>query len=171
MKLYALPAVIFVLGSCASMSSDNPDSLNFEIPSGSTLSLNKPLTISDGKTHTYIQSNAQSTEKKVNRYEINCRLDFKKFGPRTIEPEVFRITRTEDSQEWYSYPTIKRFWTTVYLASDKDTDVIKLDCEYWGDGTDRNFTVTEMQQSLGELMTFTFPATKKDKGSTDQGAK
>ena len=165
MKLYALPAVIFVLGSCASTPSDDPDSMNFQIPPGSTLSLNKPVDISEGKTHVYIQGNQLSTEKKVNRYDINCRLEFKEFGPRTVEPEVFKITRTEDSQEWYSYPNIKRFWTIVYLASDKDTDVIKLDCEYWGGGIDRNFTVTEMQTSLGELMTFTFPESNKDKGA------
>jgi len=157
MKLYALPAFIFVLSSCASTPSDDPDSMNFQIPAGSTLSLNKPLTIAEGKTHVYIQSSQQSTENKVNRYDINCRLEFKEFGPRTIEPEVFRITRSEDGQEWYSYPNIKRFDTIVYLESDKDTDVIKLDCEYWGGGIDRNFTVAEMQQSLGELMTFTFP--------------
>ena len=171
MKLYALPALIFVLGSCASTPSDDPDSLNFQIPAGSTLSVNEALTIPEGNTHVFIQNNQLSTQNKVNRYEINCRLDFKEFGPRTIEPEAFRITRTEDSQEWWSYPNIKRFWTTVYLASDKDTDVIKLDCEYWGGGIDRNFTVTEMQQSLGELITFTFPPSNKDKGNTDQGAK
>lgn len=158
MKLFALPAFIFVLCSCASTPSDDPDSLSFQIPVGSTLSLNKALIISEGKTHVYMQSNQQSTEKKVNRYDINCRLDFKEFGPRTIEPEVFKITRSEDSQEWYSYPNIKIFETIVYLESDKDTDVIKLDCEYWGGGIDRNFTVAEMQQSLGDLMTFTFPA-------------
>ena len=157
MKLFALSTFIFVLCSCASTPSDDPDSLNFQIPPGSTLSLNKPLTISEGKTHVYIQANQQSTEKKVNRYDINCRLDFREFGPRTIEPEKFRVTRTEDGQEWYSYPNIRRFDTIVYLESDKDTDIIMLDCEYWGDRFDRNFTVAEMQQSLGELMTFTFP--------------
>lgn len=171
MKLYALPAVIFVLSSCASTPSDDPDSLNFKIPVGSTLSVNKPLSIIEGRTHAHIQNNQQFTDSKVNRYDIHCRLDFREFGPRTIEPEVFSITRTEDGQEWYSYPTIKRFWTTVYLSSDKDTDIIKLDCEYWGDGIDRNFTVAEMQQSLDELMTFTFPASNKDKDSKDQGAK
>jgi len=157
MKLYALPTFIFVLCSCASTPSDDPDSLNFQIPPGSTLSLNRPLTISEGKTHVYIQANQQSTEKKVNRYDINCRLDFKEFGPRTIEPEVFKITRTEDGQEWYSYPNIRRFDTIVYLESDKDTDIIMLGCEYWGDRFDRHFTVAEMQQSLGDLMTFIFP--------------
>ena len=141
MKLYAVPAFIFVLCSCASTPSDDPDALNFQIPAGSTLSLNKELAISEGMTHVYIQSSELSTQNKVNRYEINCRLDFREFGPRTVEPEVFNITRTEDGQEWFSYPTIKRFDTIVYLASDKDTDVIKLDCEYWGGGIDRNFTV------------------------------
>ena len=171
MKLYALPAFIFVLYSCASTPSDDPNSLNFTIPPGSTLSLNRPVSIEADKTHVYIQSNQLSTEKKVNRYEINCRLDFREFGPRTIEPEVFSITRTEDSQEWFSYPTIMRFFTVVHLASDKGTDVIWMTCEYWGGGIDRNFTVAEMQQSLGELMTFTFPTSNTGKGDADKSEK
>ena len=150
-------ALVVSLSSCASTPTDDPDSLSFNIPPGSTLSLNRPLTIDERNTHVFIQSNQQSTENRVNRYEINCRLDFREFGPRTIEPQVFRVTRTEDSQEWFSYPNIRRFDTIVYLESDKDSDVIKLDCEYWGGWTDRNFTVAEMQQSLGDLMTFIFP--------------
>ena len=49
-----------------------------------------------------------------------------------------------------------RFYTEVYLTSEKDTDVIKMECQTWGDGIDRNFTVTEMAEALGQLLSFKF---------------
>ena len=150
-----LPLIMpIIISACQTMQSDDPDSLLFTIPHGSTLSLNKTLEISSGKTHAMIQAGKQIAGKERNDYDINCRFELRKFGPRSIEPESFTVTRTEDGQEWFSYPTIRRFYTEVYLQSAKDTDVIKLLCQDWGDRTDRNFTVKEMQQALGDLFTF-----------------
>lgn len=150
--------VIFalLLTACAGMHSTDPNSMFFSIPEGSTLSLNKPLSISASDTHGVIQGGKETTDNTKSDYEINCRLDFKKFGPRTIEPEKFIVTRTEDGQNWISQPSIMRFYSEVYLSSNKDTDVIKMVCQEYGDRTDRNFTVEEMQQALGEFITFTY---------------
>jgi len=96
------------------------------------------------------------SENEKNEYDINCRLDMKKFGPRTLEPEDFTITRSEDGFEWFSHDVIMRFYTELYLASSKGTDVIKLECQQWGDGNDWNFTVAEMASALGDYFSFTF---------------
>jgi hypothetical protein len=149
-----------VLVACSSMQSNDPDSLFFDIPDGSTMSLNKKLTIPDSDTHAVIQHGEQIKDKDKNEYAINCRLDVKKFGPRTLEPEDFNITRTEDGTNWISYPSILRFYTEVYLSSNKGTDIIKMVCQEYGDQTDRNFTVAEMQKALGDVITFKF-ATEK----------
>lgn len=146
--------------SCASMYSSDPNSLAFSIPEGSTLSLNKKLTISHRDTHAVIQLGKETTDKDKNDYEINCRLDVKKFGPRTIDPEDFTVTRTEDGQNWISQPSILRFYTEIYLSSDKGTDIIKMVCQEYGDQTDRNFTVAEMQTALGDYVSFTFAEKK-----------
>lgn len=161
MKKLLLLLTALTLDACASLHSDDPDSMFFSIPEGSTLSLNKPLTIPAGYTHAVIQHGKKSTDNDKYDYDINCRLDLKDFGPRTIEPENFRITRTEDGQNWISQPSILRFYTEIYLTSDKGTDIIKMVCQQYGDSIDRNFTVTEMQQALGDYFSFTFSASNK----------
>jgi len=144
------------------MHSNDPNSLFFSIPEGSTLSLNKEMTISSSNTHGTIQSGRLISDDAREFYDINCRLDFEKFGPRMIEPEEFTITRTEDGQNWVSQPSILRFYTEVYLASNKDTDIIKMVCQIYGDANDRNFTVAEMQTALGNLVTIKYSITQHD---------
>jgi len=156
MKLKILPVTVFALCSCQSMHSDDPSSIYFSIPDGSTLTLNKNLVIADGETHVLMQAGKVTTISAVNKYDVNCRFELKKFGPRTIEPEAFKIRRIEDGQEWVSQPVIRRFYTEVYLDSDKGTDVIRLSCQEWGDGIDKNFSVAEMQRTLGDYFTFNF---------------
>ena len=41
----------------------------------------------------------QITDRDKDDYRLNCRFDVKKFDPRTVKPEVFKIRRTEDDQE------------------------------------------------------------------------
>jgi len=156
MRLEILFVAVFTLCSCQSLQSDDPSSIFFSIPEGSTLTLNKSLAIADGETHALIQAGKVTTTSAVNKYDVNCRFELKKFGPRTIEPQAFKIRRIEDGQEWVSQPIIRRFYTEIFLDSENGTDVIKLSCEDWGDGTDKNFSVAEMQHSLGDYFTFQF---------------
>jgi len=156
MKLFSLVAITTILSACASMHSNDPDSLGFSIPPGSTLALNKPISYASNMTHAVIQFGKEITDTERNFYEINCRLDFKAFGQRTIEPEDFIVTRTEDGQNWISQPSILRYYTEVYLRSNKDTDIIKMVCQIYGDNLDRNFTVAEMQATLGDMITFKY---------------
>jgi hypothetical protein len=147
---------VLCLAACSTTHSSDPSSLFFEIPEGSTLTLNQQLEIPPLSTHALIQAGRSLAENEKNEYEINCRFEVKGFGPRTIEPETFRIRRTENGQEWFSYEVIMRFYTELYLESDKGSDVIKLECQQWGDGIDRNFTVAEMTTALGNVFTFNY---------------
>jgi len=156
MKKYLLILSFSLLTACETMHSTDPNSLFFSIPKDSTLSLNKPLSISALNTHGIIQDGKETSDNAKSDYAINCQLDFRKFGPRTIEPEKFNVTRTEDGQNWVSQNAIMRFYTEIYLSSNKDTDVIKMVCQEYGDGLDRNFTVEEMQEALGGFITFTY---------------
>jgi hypothetical protein len=160
MKLILLTLAASLISSCQSMHSNDPNSLFFSIPEGSTLSLDKEMTISSSNTHGTIQAGKLINDDAREFYDINCRLDFKKFGPRTIEPEEFSITRTEDGQNWISQPSILRFYTEVYLASNKDTDIIKMVCQIYGDANDRNFTVAEMQTALGDFINIKYTSVK-----------
>lgn len=163
MKNISILFTCITLGACASMHSDDPHSLFFSIPDGSTLSLNKKLTIDHRDTHAVIQYGKVSSDNGKSDYDVNCRLDFKNFGPRTIEPEVFNITRTEDGRNIISVGNIVRYWTEVYLSSDKGTDVIKMVCQEYGGIEDKNFTVAEMQDALGDYITINFASKKPAK--------
>lgn len=159
-----IPLAILLLSSCQTTQSTDPSQLTFKIPSGSTLTLNKNLEVPAGKTHATLKFGKVTTDKERNDYKLNCRFDVKEFGPRTINPEVFKIRRTEDGQEWISQAAgILRFYSDVYLDSDKGTDVIKLTCQEQGGEIDRTFTVAEMEEALGDFFTFTFPQSKPAK--------
>ncbi len=160
MKPLILLIIVSAISSCASLHSNDPNSMLFSIPEGSTLSLNNEMTLSHEVTHGLIQFGKEITDNDREFFDINCRLDFKKFGPRTIEPETFTITRTTDGQNWIAQPTRLRFYTEVYLASNKDTDVIKMVCQIYGDPSDRNFTVAEMQTALGDFITINYATAK-----------
>lgn len=147
---------VLMLAACSSMQSNDPASLFFNIPRGSTLTLNRDLKIPAKNTHARIQAGKVMPADSANEYEINCRFDVKDFGPRTIKPETFTIRRTEDGSEWFSYPTIKRFYTIMYIDSSQGTDALNLECQYWGGGIDNNFTVAEMMAALGDLFTLKF---------------
>jgi hypothetical protein len=127
------------------------------MPEGSTLTLNKAMEIPAGSTHALLQSGELTTESKSNQYEVSCRFDVRSFGPRNIEPEEFRIRRTEDGQRRVSDAGIWSFFSEIHLDSDKGTDVIMLRCQSWSYIMHWHFSVADMQKALGNYFTFTFP--------------
>lgn len=156
MKFYITPVTCIMLSACTSLYSSDPDSLGFNIPPGSILTLNRAISLPRGYTHAIIQHGIETSDNNKQDYEINCRLDFRQFGPRTIKPEKFIVTRTEDGQNWVSQPAILRFYTEIYLKSENNTDIIKMVCQQYGDQTDRNFTVAEMQRTFGDYFTLSY---------------
>jgi len=160
MKILFIPTSIFFftifLISCQALHSTDPSSLAFNIPPNSTLRLNKKLHVAHGNTHVVIQNGNIVIEKDKDLYNVSCRLEMKAFGPRTVMPDTFNIRRTEDGQEQASGPTILRYSTEVYLYSDHNSDIIKLDCSTWGDRLDGSFPVSEIQKTLGDYFSFTF---------------
>jgi len=159
-----IPLAILLLSSCQTTQSDDPSSLSFKIPDGSTLSLNKDLGIPDNRTHAVLQDGKLTSDRKKDDYKLNCRFDVKKFGPRTIEPEVFSIRRNESGQEWISQAAgLVRYYTDVFLDSGKGTDVIKLTCQEQSYGMEGTFTISEMETTVSDYFTFTFPMSKPAK--------
>ncbi len=157
MKSTLLILAIVLISACATTQSTDPSQLSFKIPKGSTLALNKALDIPAKKTHATLQFGKVMTDRERKDYDLNCRLDVKEFGPSTVQPEVFRIRRSESGQVWISQAAgLLRYYTDVFLDSDKGTDVIKLSCQQQGYGMDAPFTVSDMETTLGDYFTFTF---------------
>jgi len=156
MRAIIFATATILLTACQSVNSNDPSSLSFDIPDGSTLTLNKNLPVESGKTHAVIQSGKLTSYKEKDLYKISCSFEMKAFGPRTVKPDTFIISRTEDCQEQASTPSIIRYYTEVYLYSDHNSDIIKLVCSVWGDRLDGNFPVSEMQKALGDYFSFAF---------------
>ena len=138
------------------MQSDDPSLLSFRVPAGSTLTLNKAIEIPAGQTHAMIQSGRLASESGRNQYDLACRLNFRNFGPRTIEPEVFNIRRTEHSEGWESRPNFYFYSSEMLLNSEKGTDIISLECNTWTVPPSFNFSFADMQQTVGDYLTFNF---------------
>ena len=151
--------VVLCLPSCSMLHSDDPASLAFVIPAGSRLVVKETVPIDHDNTHATIQFGKFIRDRDRQDYEVNCRIDFRDFGPRDIEPETYRITRTEDGNHWISQPAIMRYYTEVHLESDKGTDVIEMVCQQYGSQTDKHFTVAEMQATLEDIARFAYPET------------
>lgn len=158
MKTILLSLAALLISACTTTQSNDPSSLSFKIPKGSTLSLSKNLEIPDGKTHAALQTGESTTDSKKDDYRLNCRFDVKDFGPRMISPETFTIRRSESGQEWVSQAAgLVRYYTDVYLDSNEGTDVIKLTCQEQGYSMDGTFTIADMETAVGEYFTFSFP--------------
>ena len=154
---YSLPILLsLVLSACVFMQSDDPALLSFRVPGGSELALKKAIDIPAGKTHALIQSGQVATESDRNQYHLSCRLNFREFGPRTITPEVFTIRRTEHREGWESRPNIYFYTSEIFLDSAKGTDIISMECGRWAVPPSFNFSFADMQQTLGDYVTFQF---------------
>jgi hypothetical protein len=163
MKHVTLFLAAVSLSACQSMRSNDPSSLLFKIPPGSTLSLNKNLEITEGNTHAQIQHGKLTSESQRNQYELGCRVNFKEFGPRTVTPEIFNIQRTEDNEGWVSRPNIYFYSTEIYLSSGKGTDIIKMECGNWATWPSSNFSIADIEQTLGDYFSFTFKPSETTK--------
>ncbi len=155
MKFRIILLTIF-LSACQQVKTNDPNSLLFSMPAGSVLSLNKKMIIPKLYSHGDIQFGKAINEMDIDDYHINCRLDFMQLGPRTIKPQNFIVSRTEDGQNWVSNSGILRFYTEVYLVSKIGTDVIEMVCQQYGDQLDHNFSVADMQKALDGYIQITF---------------
>ena len=163
MKLATFLLLPLIVSACQSVATDNPAELSFRVPPGSTLSLNKKIDIAEGNTHVMFQSGKITTEKQRNNYVVACRLNFRGFGPRTIEPEVFNILRTAEDEGWESRPNIYFYSTEIHLSSEKGTDVIKMFCNTWAMPPSVNFSYAELAETLGDYFTFSFNSPESTK--------
>lgn len=156
------PVAVFCLslmtGGCTTTGSTDPSSINFRVPPGSRLVLNREVHIAAEYSHAKFQGGEQTAG--VDQYEVNCRLEQRDLGPTTLVPDSFLITRTGNQREWINHPHTMRFYMEFHLRSERQPGVRKLVCQDWdGPLMGRPITVTEVRQALGDSFSLEFGPT------------
>ena len=149
-----------VLAGCQTSAMYDIKSPGYRIPPGSSLVLNKELTIPSGQRHVKLQHGQPVAG--VDDFKVNCQVRVYDLGLEAIRPDTFRITRVDEGREWESIPYRLRFFRTLNIRSDAQPEVLKLICQKIDDRfAGRNISVPQMQEALGDYVTFRFaPATQ-----------
>ena len=147
--------LLLLAAGCTTTGSSDPSSINFRVPPGSRLVLNREVRIGAEYSHAKFQGGEQTGG--VDQYEVNCRLEQRDLGPTTLVPDSFLITRSGNQREWINHPHTMRFYKEFQLRSERQPGVLKLVCQDWdGPLMGRPITVTEVRQALGNIFTFEF---------------
>jgi hypothetical protein len=146
-----------VLAGCHTTASYDIDSSGYRIPPGSSLTVNKELPIPSGQRHVKLQHGQPVSG--VDEFKINCEIRVYDLGVASIRPDSFRITSAGEGREWELRPTVLRFYRVLNIRSEAQPEVLKLICQKSDDPlAGRNPTVPQMQEALGEYITFEFAA-------------
>ena len=159
-----------ILTSCSNPAIKDFDSNLYSVPAGSTLNLNKPITIPANLARRYFQNGIAINEKDINIYYPHCSLlmntlvDFR----RTIEPttyEIYKIVDDEEHAERSVYfastvisdgegASIIAYVSYYYLRSNDSSDVRSLECLQWDYPAEVEYlSINEIKQSLGNYFT------------------
>jgi hypothetical protein len=154
-KGICLLVAVALLAGCQSVATNDTGKINFRIPPGSRLVLNRELTIPAGVAHVILQHGVAGPA--ANEFEVNCRFEVRDLGPRVIRPDSFLITRWGSQREWVNEPNTLRFYKVFYLASNRQTDILPMTCQVWNYPLlGRPVTIREVQEALGGYFTFEF---------------
>jgi len=149
--LYVM-ALVLVLAGCQSTGSTDRSSIWFRMPPGSDLVLNRALTIPAQRAHIILQHG--TVVRAASEFEVACRFEVRDLGPRIIEPDTFLITGYSSQQEWVNHPHTKRFYKTIRLKSQHQSDIMPMVCEYFDwPLTGRPVTLTQIEEALGDYFT------------------
>ena len=152
-----LPLLLAILAGCTTTGSTDPSSINFRVPPGSKLVLNRDVKITADRSHAKFQNGEQTPG--VDRFTVNCNLEQRDLGPATLVPDSFLITRSSSQREWINQPHTMRFYKVFHLRSERQPGVMRLECQYWdGPLFGRPVTITQVRQALGDNFSFEFAA-------------
>jgi len=141
-----------LLAGCQTTSTTNPDSIWYELPTGSKLVLNQDLVIPAGQAHTIVQNAKAGTS--AFKLEVMCRFEVEQLGPRTIHPDTFLITQVAQGREWVNEPSTLLFYKDLHLQSEKQQEILPMRCGYTYDPLlGRPLTIEQIRETLGSEFT------------------
>lgn len=162
----------FISSSCTRPPVKDQNSYLYSVPEGSTLTLNKEITIPANLARRFFQNGNPVLKKNINIYYPHCSLLMNTLVDydRIIQPTSFEIYRVMDDHELaqrYIYyasnvmmdmdgPSIVGYASYYYLRSASVPDVRSLECVQWNDPANVEYlSINEVKKSLGEYFTLT----------------
>lgn len=163
-----------VLSACQNtVAIDIETSPFYNIPAGSTVTLNQEMTFPPDEVSIYLFNGNVVPRATIDIYKPHCKFELYNMQPmaQTITPDTFTIRKIVDfnvqnmpsgrryasfavSRFATSSPSYQPYTTYMYLHSDKQPNVYRLSCRHWEDPVDaRYLTVSQIRQTLGTLMT------------------
>lgn len=143
----------------------------FSVPLGSTFTLHREITIPPDQTSVYLQNGTLGASRDVDFYKPNCKFELFTISveARRVKPDTFVVIRIVDQREdvsltWPTYaglgmasgdgPIHLTFSTTMYLESNIQPDVFRMNCKRWDHPAIGEFvSINEMRQALGDYFT------------------
>lgn len=153
-KAVTLLTLCMLLAGCqANMAAKNdPNSRFYWIRPGTKLVLNQEISIGAERATAYFMHGQQVNG--IDGYEVGCGFEVRQLGPVVVKPDTFIVRRAESDREWISHPNIMRFYRVIYLLSEQQPDVMKLECQTWdGPLWPSEITVPQIREALGEIFT------------------
>lgn len=131
----------------------NPvDAKDYEPGSETSFTLIKPLTIPSKAASVFIQKKiATRNEALIDQYHANCRFEQYALAidDYIIEPDRFIVTDSRLSRDPVTRGTYE-YITLFYLTAEKSNKKYTLECQHWGEWSDRYLTREEIQLTVKE---------------------
>jgi hypothetical protein len=186
MKPIVMSLLALTLAACQSagfrFSEDSP---HYPPPVGTRVILHQPVTIPTGHASTYLQFGRTMRFAEVDQYRAHCRLEVSRVGTseQTVMPDEFRVTRAglehrdsvrrgettrlasagmpgmlAQSGRHSGSMGIIVYVTRMKLHSDRQPEVLSLDCGHWSANPDEQFlTLNQIRAALGTIMSLQLP--------------
>lgn len=151
------PLTLTILTCVASACSSNFNAVKENhLTKGDSVSLSKPFTVPDLRSHIILQDGKVVDDRALKLYISSCIIDVDRLGPETYQPAGFEVSKVSYNEEWYSDTagTI-RYYMEIHLKPEKQGDNMILTCQVI-DGTmqHHNFPLNEIKQAVGDYFTF-----------------
>jgi len=160
---WPLPAFLALLlccflTACATPQAAEQESLLANIPAGSILTVNRPLTIPANETRATLQFSQQVNLSRLDTWEPYCQLVVRTLSRhyREIPKTNFRIVRVIRDEAPFS-SGVNYTWlikTTMHLESNEHNDIYRLVCgQVWDGATSRRLYMYEFKEAVGDYIT------------------
>ena len=160
-----------LLVACESQVIIDVNSQFYSVPLGSEFVLNRDISIPADNTSAYLQYGKLVASRDVDFYKPHCKFELYTISTkaRVVKPDTFVVIKIVDQREdvsvaapryaglGFSYgdgPLHLTYSTAMYLESNIQPDVFRLDCKRWDDPAIGEYlSINEMRDALGDYFT------------------